>query len=144
VRRMLLASLLLLGACHTMDRHPRGTVVEAALQVPTAEGTQPSQTPGQPTDAQRALEAYLRQCFTPPGCTVEVDWVTDIPGLYGRTETSDGLHFLIHVCPGQSEGEANDTVIHEWAHVMAFGTRPAHGPAWGLAYSWLWSATHGE
>lgn len=49
-------------------------------------------------------------------------------------EKSD--HFLIKVCNKLTVGHAIDVMLHEFAHVEAWGKeRDPHGIAWGRCYS---------
>jgi len=67
-----------------------------------------------------------------------------------------GRFFYIAICSSLSEDQAMDTLVHEWAHAMAwpklgrklarfrFSTvdmeRVAHGPEWGAAYGEAYTA----
>lgn len=46
-------------------------------------------------------------------------------------------YFYIRLLPGQTAQQLKDTLAHEWAHAMTWGTEalPDHSAEWGVAYA---------
>ena len=58
-----------------------------------------------------------------------------------KTTKRDGEHFLITVCSGLSPGLAKDTLLHEYAHLLAwFDSKDNHGAEWGYWFSRVYRA----
>lgn len=62
---------------------------------------------------------------------------------YGHCNpTRDGKGFTITVVAKRATAnEMRDTIVHEWAHAMAWGAETDHGPEWGVAYARAYRAT---
>ena len=73
---------------------------------------------------------------------------SDVPVKVRSTKLSDDLdglctrrkdHFLVQVSSELTVGHAIDVLLHEFAHVEAWGKQnDPHGTAWGKAYSRLY------
>lgn len=58
-----------------------------------------------------------------------------------RNTKRDGEHFLISICAGVSEEAAKETLLHEYAHVLAWElSEDDHGAEWGYQYSRIYRA----
>ena len=58
-----------------------------------------------------------------------------------RQTKRDGSHFLITLAKGMEPVQAADTLLHEYAHCLAwFSSGEDHGPEWGVAFSRCYKA----
>src|SRR5690606_15341167 len=94
----------------------------------------------------RAMVAHLRAVApVPRGCSVTVHRVADLAD-HGYT-SKHRANFTIEVAAGMTHLETELTLIHEWAHMLAW--RPHHplsgdhGPDWGVWYALCYSRYHG-
>jgi hypothetical protein len=101
------------------------------------------------SDTFRAMCDELRATCPPPkGLQVEFRRVPPkrIDGCFGNT-TFKGRRFLVEVRSDLTQQETEDTVIHEYAHVMSW--RPYHpitsdhDAIWGVAFAQVYRAYNG-
>jgi hypothetical protein len=98
----------------------------------------------------RALVKALRK-HVPPAYPISVRRARLCKKLEGRC-WKHGKKFIIEIDQKLDEARAIDVLLHEWAHARAWNhmldTAPtdevfnklAHDPAWGVAYSEVYSA----
>lgn len=88
-----------------------------------------------------ALRALRAEC--PVDRPVRVRLEHTLAEKFGScNETRNGKGFTITVfTKGSSASELRDTIVHEWAHAMAWGSETEHGPEWGVAYARAYRAT---
>jgi len=80
----------------------------------------------------------------PPALPIRLR-VSRLKGAFGscdiRNTNRDGKHFLISICSGISEESAKETLLHEYAHVLAWElSEDDHGAEWGYQYSRIYRA----
>ena len=102
--------------------------------------------------ADRAARKRTRDVLTtlenvlPVPFKVRLDWA-DLEG-FGETlfkNRGDVRHATIKLKRGMSEDLCVETLVHEWAHLLAadyYGT--SHDAVWGLAYSDAYRVIYGE
>lgn len=97
----------------------------------------------------RAKVSHLRTVAPPPkGCRIEARRVpsSEIEGCSG-TCSKEGRVFTVKIRNDLSEQETEDTLLHEWSHMLAW--RPYHplsgdhGPDWGVWYAEVYRAFYG-
>jgi hypothetical protein len=100
-------------------------------------------------NAWRRMVRHMRTVCPPPkGCRLNVRRIkaAEMEGSAG-TCAKDGRTFTICIRFESTEEETQETLVHEWAHMMAW--RPYHplcgdhGPDWGVWYSVAYRAFHG-
>lgn len=113
---------------------------------------------GQHPDFQQVLECLRTLVPTPLPVIVRTSRLP--PDRYGECRNMRG-HFLIRISRHCSEAEAIDTLLHEWAHGLAWNyamdrlgkcppdshaefERLTHGPDWGVAFSRVYSTYASE
>lgn len=87
-------------------------------------------------------------CPTPRGMRVKFRRLSEakLGGLMGNT-TQRGRTIVVDVCANLTETETEDTVLHEYAHVLSW--RPFHAimsdhdAMWGVAFAQVYRAYHG-
>jgi hypothetical protein len=58
-----------------------------------------------------------------------------------RETPKRGRSFIIGVSSGMGMSQAEDTLMHEYAHCLCwFSTQEDHGPEWGVAFSRVYRA----
>lgn len=57
---------------------------------------------------------------------------------YGSCGITKG-RFVITIATRLSKEIAIQSLLHEWAHAMAWHEKIEHGPIWGVSYARLWS-----
>lgn len=57
---------------------------------------------------------------------------------YGTCSLVKGK-FIITIAKNLNPNIARDSLLHEWAHAMAWSEKEEHGPMWGVCYARLWS-----
>jgi predicted mannosyl-3-phosphoglycerate phosphatase (HAD superfamily) len=58
-----------------------------------------------------------------------------------RETPKRGRSFIIGICTGMESAQAEDTLMHEYAHCLSwFSTQEDHGPEWGVAFSRVYRA----
>lgn len=93
----------------------------------------------EPYDPISYLPHVLRQ-RCPVGHPVTIQ-VKDADGYHGYAERRSGRFFIV-ISEDLSPEAAEDTLIHEWAHLMTWGMEDdMHGPLWGQAYAKAYRAT---
>jgi hypothetical protein len=99
------------------------------------------------TDAEfRHMVDHLRAVCPPPkGCSVEAHRVPQAKlGDCAGTCAKEGRRFTINIRHESTQQETEETLIHEWAHMMDW--RPYHplsgdhGPTWGVWYASVFSS----
>ena len=92
----------------------------------------------------RVGRALRDEC--PPSMPVRVRLVNRSDGWIGSCAVRS-RYYEIRLCfAGATIQELVDTLLHEWAHALAYGTTfraefDDHGPEWGVAYSRAYQAT---
>jgi hypothetical protein len=98
----------------------------------------------------KAVITALRQ-HVPPAYPISVQRVKLSSKLEGRC-WKHGKKFFIQIDKNLDEARAIDVLLHEWAHAKAWNhmldtaatdaafNKLAHDPAWGVAYSEVYSA----
>lgn len=102
-------------------------------------------------ERRRQIVAELKHVCPPPlGWVVSVHAIEMEDGSYGHAVKYPKSHrFIIQVHKDLTVVETIDTLIHEWAHMMASGAdwhplSSQHDAVWGVWYARVYSAFHGE
>jgi hypothetical protein len=92
-------------------------------------------------------ERLMRMCPPPKGTVVRVYRRSNMPDAKGDIEKVRNI-FTIRICMSLSQREAEETLIHEWAHMMDWHAHHPlsgdHGATWGVWYARVYSAYHQE
>lgn len=83
-------------------------------------------------------ESIRRLCLIAPLDRPFIVRRRKMQNYYGSCGLVKGV-FIITIASNVNKTVAIESLIHEWAHAMAWHEKKEHGPVWGVCYARLWS-----